>query len=294
VAPRGDAGPTIIQCAITGAQDAPSKNPNLPTTAAEIADSALGAWRAGAAIVHIHARLLDGTPTSSVEQFRPIVEQIRASRADVVLNLTTGSGGGRASGADRWACTDLDPELASFDCGSLNFGDRVFENSLPFLRALAEVLLEKGIKPEIECFEPGHITTALRLREEGLLEQPLHFQFILGIPGAAPATIQQLAHMRSMLPPQATWSAAGIGAAQSSVSLFALAAGGHLRTGLEDNLYYRRGELADSNAQLVARLVRTCEEFDRPVATPDEARELLGLNAAGGREAAVDTRSASG
>lgn len=188
-----------------------------------------------------------------------------------------GSGNGRFSGAQRWACAALEPEMASFDCGSLNFGDRVFENSLPFLRELAGVFREHRIKPELECFEAGHIETALRLRDEGLLEEPLVFQFVLGVRGGAPATMGHANCMRSLIPDQAAWSICGVGAAQLRMGLFGLAAGGHLRTGLEDNLYYRKGEVAVSNAQLVARIVRIAEEAGRRPATAGEARAILGL-----------------
>ena len=267
----------IIQCAVTGAQDADAKNPSLPRTPDEIAEAALEAAEAGASILHIHARTEDGTPTQSVRQFERIVSRIRDAGTDAVLNLSTGSAGGRSSGADRYACLELQPEMASFDCGSLNFGDRIFENPTPFLREMAAAFLECGVKPEIECFEAGHIALALRLRDEGLLAEPLHFQFVLGVPGGAPGTIDQAVFMRSQLPPDSTWSVCGVGRTQLPLNLYSLASGGQARTGMEDSLRYTRSEPARSNAQLVERLVRIAGELGLEVANPDAARTALGL-----------------
>jgi 3-keto-5-aminohexanoate cleavage enzyme len=267
----------VIQCAVTGAQDADGRNPNLPATPAEIASAAIEAAAAGAAIVHVHARRQDGTPTQSLDLYEEIVGRVRDADTDVILNLSTGSANGRASGAERYACLELDPELASFDCGSLNFGERIFENPTPFLREMATAFLDRGVKPEIECFEAGHIALALRLRDEGLLRDPMHFQFVLGIPGGAPGTVQQAEFMRSQLPADATWSVCGVGRTQLPLNLYSLAAGGQIRTGMEDSLRYTRDEPAASNAQLVARLVRITEELGQTVASPAEARELLGL-----------------
>jgi 3-keto-5-aminohexanoate cleavage enzyme len=151
-------------------------------------------------MVHIHAREEDGEPTQRLERFVPIVEGIRAADCDVILNLTTGSAAGRADAEKRYECLSLRPEMASFDCGSFNFGERVFINSNEFLRNLARACLEAGAKPEIECFDVGQIGLALRLRDEGLLVDPLHFQFVLGVAGGAPATVEQLLYMRSLLP----------------------------------------------------------------------------------------------
>jgi 3-keto-5-aminohexanoate cleavage enzyme len=176
----------------------------------------------------------------------------------------------------------LAPELASFDCGSLNFGARVFVNSPDFLVTLAQRMLEYGVQPEIECFEPGHVWNALRLIDDGLLRPPYWFQFVLGVRGGSPPTVKQLVHLVEMLPradgAPVHWSVCGIGRAQLPLAMAAMAMGGHVRTGLEDNVYYHRGELATSNAQLVARLVRIAGEMGRPVATPAQVRQLLGLS----------------
>jgi 3-keto-5-aminohexanoate cleavage enzyme len=166
--------------------------------------------------------------------------------------------------------------MATFDAGTKNFGEHVFENSLPFLRDLAVAFREHGVKPEIECFDTGHILTTLRLRDEGLLDGPLHFQFVLGVAGGAAATTAQVLLMRSMIPADSTWSICGIGRSQLPMNMIAMVEGGHIRTGLEDNIYYRRGELAD-NERLVQRVVRIAREADVELADPDRAREILSI-----------------
>jgi 3-keto-5-aminohexanoate cleavage enzyme len=275
-APRSEA--VIVQAAVTGSLVDRSTNPNVPISTEEIVQASLDAWRAGASIIHLHAREEDGTPTQDVDRFRPVVEALRERGCEAVLNLSTGSAGGRVGGVPkRWECLELEPEMASFDCGSLNFGEWLFENPLPFLREMARAFKERSVKPEIECFEVGHVYTALRLRDEGLLDDPLHFQFVLGVPGGSPGTVEAATYMRSLIPSDATWSICGIGRVQLPMNMFCLMGGGHLRTGLEDNSYYHRRVYAESNAQLVARLVRIAGEVGRPVATPDEARAILGL-----------------
>jgi 3-keto-5-aminohexanoate cleavage enzyme len=267
--------PVIIQAAITGSI-ATSASPNVPMTIEENVAAAVEAWQAGAAVIHIHARDEDGVPTQRLDRFAGIVDGIRAAGCDAILNLSTGSAGGRSSGDERFECLALRPEMASFDCGSTNFGDWVFQNPVPFLRELAAAIDEAGAKPEIECFEPGHIATALRLRDEGVLREPLLFQLVLGVSGASPASLEHALYMRSMLPPGARWSICAVGRWQLPLNVLCLLAGAGVRTGLEDNLFYRRGEPA-TNAQLVARIVRIAHELDLEPATPAQARELLGL-----------------
>jgi 3-keto-5-aminohexanoate cleavage enzyme len=270
--------PLVIQCAVTGSADPdPEKRPNLPATPEQIIESAIGAWRAGAAVLHLHAREEDGTPTQDLEAFRVLVDGIRASGCDAILNLSTGTAGGRAVRDERLQPLDLQPPMASFDCGTINFGDRIFEGDVPFLRRMAEAFQRTSVTPEIECFDSGHVGLALQLREEGLLQDPLIVQFVLGVPGTGvPATVAQVDHMRSMLPPDALWSVCALGARQLPLNAYCIHEGGQVRTGLEDNLWYRRGERA-TNAQLVERIVRLAGELDRPVATPDDARAVLGL-----------------
>jgi 3-keto-5-aminohexanoate cleavage enzyme len=272
------AAPLVIQCAVTGstAPD-PERAPNLPLTADAIVAEALAAWRAGASVVHLHAREPDGTPTQDAEAFRVLVDALRDAGCEAVVNLSCGTAGGRAVRDERLAPLALRPEMASFDAGTINFGDRIFEGDLPFLRRMAAAFREHGVRPELECFDTGHVGLALQLRDEGLLEDPLVVQFVVGVPGTGvPATVEQVQHLRRLLPPDAQWSVCAIGRAQLPLNAFCVLAGGHVRTGLEDNLWYGRGDRA-TNPRLVERCVRLAGELQRPVATPDEARDILGL-----------------
>jgi 3-keto-5-aminohexanoate cleavage enzyme len=273
------AAPLVIQCAVTGstAPD-PERAPNLPLTADAIVAEALAAWRAGASVVHLHAREPDGTPTQDAEAFRVLVDALRDAGCEAVVNLSCGTAGGRAVRDERLAPLALRPEMASFDSGTINFGERIFEGDLPFLRRMAAAFREHGVRPELECFDTGHVGLALQLRDEGLLEDPLVVQFVVGVPGTGvPATVEQVQHLRRLLPPDAPWSVCAIGRAQLPLNAFCVLAGGHVRTGLEDNLWYARGDRA-TNARLVERAVRLAGELQRPVATPDAAREILGLS----------------
>lgn len=267
----------IISAALTGSWPTKAQNPAVPITVEEIAQSAIECWEAGAAIVHIHVRDDDGVVTCDPRRYAAVRELIRARGCDVIINMSTGGGAGRVTDEERMAPVALAPEIASFDCGSLNFGQGVFINSPAFLDELAARMRAHNVMPEIECFEAGHVVTALRLIEEGKLQPPYWFQFVLGVRGGAPGTVKQLVHMVEMLPPGSLWSVCGIGRAQLPLGMAAMAMGGHVRTGLEDNLYYHKGQLAESNAQLVSRLVRIAGELGRPVARPNEAREILGL-----------------
>jgi 3-keto-5-aminohexanoate cleavage enzyme len=272
--------PVVIQCAVTGSQGPDrEKLSNLPHSPCEIVDSAVEAWRAGAAVLHLHARQEDGTPTQDVEQFRVLVDGIRENGCDAIINLSTGSAGGRSERDDRLQPLQLKPEMASFDCGTINFGERIFEGDLPFLRRMGEAFRESGSKPELECFDSGYVGLALQLRDEGYLDDPMIMQIVVGVPGSGvPSTIDQVEHLRRMMPGDARWSVAALGAAQLPLNAYCILAGGHVRTGLEDNLYFRKGERA-TNAQLVERVVRLAGELERPVATPDEARQILGIAA---------------
>ncbi|MEA2142592.1 MAG: 3-keto-5-aminohexanoate cleavage enzyme [Solirubrobacteraceae bacterium] len=272
------ADPLVIQCAITGSIDAdPERRPNLPATPAAIVDAALAAWRAGAAVVHLHARELDGTPTQDREAYRLLVEALDAAGCEAIVNLSCGSAGGRAVRDERLGPLELGPEMASFDCGSINFREQLFEGDLPFLRRMAGRFREFGVRPEVECFDTGHVGLALQLRDEGRLPDPMVVQFVLGVPGSGvPASVEMVEHLRRMIPADWPWSVCAIGRAQLPLNAYCILAGGHVRTGLEDNLWFRRGQPA-TNAMLVERVVRLATELDRPVATPAEARTLLGL-----------------
>ncbi len=195
-----------------------------------------------------------------------------------MLCLTTsGIPGRNLPVSERIAPLSLRPELASFDAGSINTPAGVFLNPPEFLDTLAARALELGVKPELECFDAGHVATCLRYLEQGKLRAPLHFQFVLGAPSGMPATAASLVHLTGMIPPGSTWSVIGIGRTQTPMAAMAAAMGGHVRVGLEDNIYYSRGVLATGNDQLVARVVRLAGELGRPVATPAETRAILGL-----------------
>ena len=269
--------PLIISAALTGSWPTKEQNPAVPITEEEIAEAAVSAAAAGAAIVHIHVRDEHGKVTCDPARYAKVRDLIEAAGSDVIVNMSTGGGAGQTTDEQRMEPVDLQPEIASFDCGSCNFGKTVFVNSPSFLDELATRMTAKGVLPEIECFEPGHVANALRLIDEGKLAPPFWFQIVLNVRGAAPGTLKQLTHMLDMLPTGALWSVCAIGRAQLPMDLAAMAIGGHVRTGLEDNLYYHKGQLAESNAQLVARIARIAAEIGRPLATPADTRALLGL-----------------
>jgi 3-keto-5-aminohexanoate cleavage enzyme len=268
----------IVTAAITGSRITRQQTPHIPILPDEIADSAVEAANAGAAIVHIHVRdPQTGTGTQDVALFKEVVENVRA-RCDVVLCLTTsGIPGQNLPCETRMASLELSPELASFDAGSMNLGGLLFANPPDFLELMARRMLEKGVKPELEIFDAGMIGNCLALADKDVLKKPFHFQFVLGAPGGSPGTVKSLVHMLDMIPPGSTWSVAGIGRAQLPLALASMALGGHVRVGLEDNIYFSRGVLARSNAELVSRVVRIAREAGREPATPKEARAILGL-----------------
>ncbi len=289
------ATPTIITCALTGAGDTTAKNPAVPVTPAEIAESGIAAVRAGAAIVHIHVRDLETRLSSmNVAYYREVVERIRDSGVDVVINLTTGPGARfvpgdpdpKIAGPGSTITTPerrvehilaLRPEICSLDMGSMNFGPHVFANIPAHLEQMAASVREAGVKPELEVFEAGHIQLAAKMVAAGAFDEPQLFQIVLGVPWGAPATPEAMIFMRNQLPPGANWAGFGIGRAQFPFVALAAMLGGHCRVGLEDNLYLERGVLAPSNAALVEKAVRVLELTGAPVATPQQAREILGL-----------------
>lgn len=271
--------PLIITCAVVGAELSRDHTPHLPLTSQEIADECVRAAEAGAAMVHIHARdPQTGAATQAAEVYAEIVARVRA-RSDVIIQISSGGAVGMTA-AERLAPV-LDervaPEMASLTTGTVNFGDDVFWNAPQLIREFAQAMTARGIKPEIEAFEIGHVSNALRLVEEGFLCLPLHFDFVLGMAGGLPGEVRHLVQCVAEVPPGSTWSVAGVGRAQLPLNTAAIVMGGHVRTGLEDNIYYSRGVLTQGNAPLVARLARIAAEVGRPVAPPAQARELLGL-----------------
>lgn len=268
----------IITAAITGSRITRDIAPHIPITPDEIAQSAIECWEAGAAIVHIHVRdPKTGTGTQDLDLFRQVAEPLR-EKTDLVLCLTTsGIPGRNLSIEERLQSLELKPELASFDAGSINLGGSAFINTPEFLEAAAKAMKEKGVKPELEIFDVGMMVTCLRMRDQGFLEEPLHFQFVLGTPWGIPATPKSLIHLHEYLPGDATWSIIGIGKGHLPMAMMGLIMGGHIRVGMEDNIYYQKGVLAKTNAQFVERVVRIAREYGREVATPTETREMLSL-----------------
>ncbi len=268
----------IITCAITGSRITREQTPYIPLTPDEIIDSAVHAHEAGAAIVHIHVRdLKTGQGTQDINLFRHVSEGIKA-RCNVIQCLTTsGIPGRNLSDEERLAPVALKPELASVDCGSMNFGKLPYIVTEDFLEREVKEMLERAVKPELEIFDLGMFQTCNRLITQGLVKKPYFIGLVLGTPSGAPADARTLLHMVDMLPPDSIWFVAGIGRHQLNMTTLALLLGGHARVGLEDSIYYSAGVLARSNAELVARCVRIAKELGREIATPDEARELLGL-----------------
>jgi len=273
--------PCIICVAITGSVPQKSDNPAVPITVAEQVASTREAFEAGAAIAHCHVREEDGTPSSDPERFARLKAGIEAECPGMIVQLSTGgrSGAGRARGG----MLPLRPDMASLSVGSNNFPSRVYENPPDLVDWLAAEMREYGVVPEIEAFDLSHILQAIRLHEEGKLFGNLYVQFVMGVKNAMPVDREVFDfYIRTVnrLVPDAEWCAAGIGASQIAVNDWAIAAGGHTRTGLEDNVRLDRETLAPSNAALVRRTVTLCEKHGRPVATPAEARAMLGLRAA--------------
>jgi 3-keto-5-aminohexanoate cleavage enzyme len=269
----------ILTAAVTGSRPTKEMNAAVPYSPTEIAQAAVECCQAGAAIVHIHVRDPEtGRPDFRIELFQEVMDRVRAE-CDVILNLTTS--GLFLRGPDliekRLEPVALRPEICSLDIGSLNFSDRVFENPPEWGRAAAERMRQYGVKPEIEVFDVGHIHQARSLIEEGLVDPPPLFQLCMGVKWGIEATAENLLFLRSKLPPETRWSVLGVGRAQLPMAALAIVLGGNVRVGFEDNLYLHPGVLAESNAQLVERVVDLARMLEREPATPDEARQLLGL-----------------
>ncbi|ABR46548.1 protein of unknown function DUF849 [Alkaliphilus metalliredigens QYMF] len=265
----------IITAALTGAEVTREQQPNLPLTPDEIAQAAYECYEAGASIVHVHARDEEGKPTQSYEVYEEIKQKIQA-KCDIIFQPSTG-GAVWHTPEERLQPVELKPEMATLSCGTCNFGPDVFMNSQEYIEKFAKRMMELGVKPEIEIFERGMIENAKGLVKKGLAKTPLHFDFVLGVPGAAPGTVEDLLYMVRCIPEGSTWTVAGIGRAELPLATMAMIMGGHVRVGFEDNVYYGKGELAESNAQLVARILRIAKELGREIATPEEARHILGL-----------------
>lgn len=273
--------PCIICVAITGSVPRKSDNPAVPISISEQVESTQEAFEAGAAIAHCHVRLEDGTPTSDPERFARLKEGIEKHCPGMIVQLSTGGRSG--AGQERGGMLHLRPDMASLSVGSNNFPTRVYENPPDLVDWLASEMLKYDVKPEIEAFDLSHIVQAARMAKDRRLKSPLYVQFVMGVRNAMPAdkpifdfyieTLKRLA-------PDALWCGAGIGPNQIVVNEWSIAAGGHTRAGLEDNVRLDRDRLAPSNAALIARAVKLCEKYERPVASAAEARAILGLRPA--------------
>jgi len=297
----------IISAAITGGMTVPGQSDAIPITPDEIVDSAVQAHAAGATIVHLHVREPEtGKPSSSLELFREVVSGIK-EQCDVIVQPTTGGGKGMTLEERAAVLPELQPEMATFNTGSFNFGlfpiaerggcdrfeewemeylegtrDYIFRNTFSDMEKVCGMVREAGTKPELEAYDVGHLYNIEYLVDKGLLDTPVHIQFVLGVMGANAATIEQFIHMRrtalDLFGEDFTWSAAGVGyPAEFHLAAMCLMLGGHVRVGLEDNLRLSRRERAETNAQLVEKAVALAAMFDREPATPDEAREAFGL-----------------
>jgi uncharacterized protein (DUF849 family) len=287
----------IITCAVTGAGDSVSKSPAVPVTPQQIADSAIEAARAGAALVHLHVRDPEtGKPSIDGRLFREVVERIRDSDVNVIINLTTGEGGMLGVNDRRLSNTLINdelktpeerfghvaenlPEVCTLDIGTLNMGSHgVFVNTNADVARIADLARDAGVLTEMEVFDAGHIEYARHLLDTGRIKGPGFFQLCMGVPGGSPGTGEALVYMKSLLPKDAVWAAFGVGPTQFPIVAQSVILGGHVRVGLEDNLYIERGVLAPSNAALVEKAGKIVELLGSSIATPTEARAILGLN----------------
>ncbi len=265
----------MITAALVGAEVSREDTPYLPLSPREIADEAKCVYEAGAAIVHLHMRDQAGNSSQNKALFAETISYIKAE-TDLIVQVSTGGAVGMTA-KERLQPVTLSPEMASLSTGSVNFGAEVFSNPLPMVCEFAKACREYQVKPEIEVFDSGMVTTALSLVKEGLLTEPLHFNFVLGVPGGMAATAKNLLFLLDLIPAGSTWTVSAIGRHQLPMNTLGILLGGHVRTGLEDNIYYTKGVLAEGNASLVKRLVNIAQELGRPLASATEARVLLGL-----------------
>lgn len=273
----------IITAAICGAEVTKEHNPNVPYTVEEIAREAEAAYKAGASIIHLHVREDDGTPTQDKNRFKACIDAIRKVCPDVIIQPSTGGAVGMTD-LERLQSTEVaepvvglkHPEMATLDCGSCNFGgDEVFINTDNTIKNFGKIMIERGVKPEIEVFDKGMIDIALKMHKKGYIQAPMHFDFVLGV--QMTATARDLAFMVDSIPAGSTWTVAGIGRHEFPMAALAIVMGGHVRVGFEDNVFIEKGVPAKSNGELVAKVVRLAKELGREIATPAEAREILSL-----------------
>jgi len=267
----------IITAAICGAEVLKEHNPAVPYTVDECVREARSAYDAGASIIHLHVRYDDGTPTQDKERFRVIMEAIAHACPGVIIQPSTGGAVGMTND-ERLQPTLLNPEMATLDCGTLNFGgDEIFENTENTIKYFGKRMIERGIKPELEVFDKSMIEMALRLEKKGYIQKPMHFDFVMGVNGGIGGSLRDFVFLRGSIPPDATYTVAGLGRFEMPLAAAAIIDGGHVRVGFEDNVYISKGVLAKSNGELVEKVVRLARELGREIATPAEAREILSL-----------------
>ena len=269
----------IITAAICGAEVMKEHNPAVPYTVEECVREAKSAFDAGASLIHLHVRLDDGTPTQDKNRFEKVMKAIEAVCPNVIIQPSTGGAVGMTDD-ERLQPTELKPEMATLDCGTLNFGgDEIFINTENTIKYFGKRMIELGIKPELEVFDKSMIDMALRLHKQGFIETPMHFDFVMGVNGGISGTLRDFVFMRGSIPEGATYTVAGMGRFEMTLATAAIIDGGHVRVGFEDNVYLSRGVLAKSNGELVEKVVRMAKEFGREIANPAEARKILGLKA---------------
>ena len=267
----------IISACICGAEVTKENNPAVPYTVEEVVREAKSAYDAGAALIHLHVRWDDGTPTQDKGRFQEMVDAIRKECPDVIIQPSTGGAVGMTD-LERLQSTEITPtpEMATLDCGTCNFGgDEIFINTDNTIANFGDIMQERGIKPECEVFDKGMIDLALKAAKKGHIKYPIHFDFVLGV--QMTATVRDLVIMATSIPADSTWTATGIGKNAWGIAAATIAMGGHVRVGFEDNLYLEKGVLAKSNGELVAKAVQLAKIMGREIATPAEAREILGL-----------------
>ncbi len=271
----------IITAAISGAEVTKKDNPNVPYTVEEIRDEARRAWNEGASIIHLHVRNDRGEPVQDLYRFKDCMTAIREACPDVIIQPTTGGAVGMTP-KERLHPVYLRPEMASLDCGTMNFGkDAIFMNTGNMIREFAQEMKKMHVMPELEVFDISMIRTTLRLMKDGILDYPLHYNLVMGVKGGIGATLREFAFLVESLPEDATYTATGIGRYEFQVAAMSAIAGGHVRVGLEDNIYLEKGILAKSNGELVKKAVTIAREMGREIAAPDEARVILGLGPGG-------------
>lgn len=267
----------IITAAICGAEVTKEQNPSVPYTVEEIGREAEKAYKAGASIIHLHVREDDGTPTQCKQRFAECIEEIKRRCPEVIIQPSTGGAVGM-SNRERLQPTELLPEMATLDCGTCNFGgDDIFVNTENTIKEFGARMIELDIKPEVEVFDKGMIDMAIRLQRKGFIKAPMHFNLVMGVNGGINAEIRDFVFMKGSIPPGSTYTVSGIGRNEFPLAAMAIIDGGHVRVGFEDNVYLSKGVLAKSNGELVEKVARLAKELGREVATPAEARAILGI-----------------